>query len=66
MSKPSPDRPRILALRSAGLTHSQIGEEAGLSRTRIAQILNQALAPEQLDELRARVYARAEGLRNKS
>ncbi|GAA1579116.1 hypothetical protein GCM10009692_18480 [Leucobacter aridicollis] len=62
MSKPSPDRERILALRSAGLTHAQIG----LSRTRIAQILSQARTPEQIAELRARVHAKAEELRNQA
>ncbi|MFF8817286.1 sigma factor-like helix-turn-helix DNA-binding protein [Leucobacter sp. NPDC015123] len=65
-SKPSPDRERILALRSAGLTHAQIGEQVGLSRTRIAQILSQARTPEQIAELRARVHAKAEELRNQA
>lgn len=57
-----PDRERILALRAEGWTYAAIGAEVGLSQSRVQQLLTRDRAPEQVEELRARVSARAKEL----
>lgn len=39
MSKPSPDRARILELRAAGWTYGAIAHDVGLSVSRVGQLV---------------------------
>lgn len=54
---------RAAELRAAGWTQRAIAVELGISTTRVQQLLKQARTPEQVEELRARVSARASELR---
>lgn len=39
MSKPSPDRARIIELHTAGWTQAAIAKDVGLSTTRVGQLI---------------------------